>query len=149
MIVGLFPQSDEGDTTMTEGRSLTAREAVEGVLASEHADVLRESVALLVREMMELEVAQLAGAEHGERALCHDGIVQRGGPGRLLWRSGCRTGPAWHWFTGSAVICVAYREMGGVPSVGGNRLGSGRRGLFKPSTSPRVGTQAIRGRSGG
>ena len=49
MIVGLFPQSDEGDTTMAEGRSLTAREAVEGVLASEHADVLRESVALMVR----------------------------------------------------------------------------------------------------
>ena len=46
---------------MAEGRSLTAREAVEGVLASEHADVLREAVALMVREIMELEVAQLAG----------------------------------------------------------------------------------------
>src|ERR1700749_3419023 len=68
MIVGLFPQSDEGDTTMAEGRSLTAREAVEGVLASEHADVLRESVALMVREIMEAEIAQLAGAELGERA---------------------------------------------------------------------------------
>jgi transposase-like protein len=53
---------------MAEGRSLTTREAVEQVLASEHADVLRESVAVMVREMMELEVAQLAGAEHGERA---------------------------------------------------------------------------------
>lgn len=53
---------------MTEGRSLTAREAVEGVLASEHADVLRESVALMVREIMELEVGQPAGAELGERA---------------------------------------------------------------------------------
>src|SRR5947199_8658313 len=51
-----------------EGQSLTAREAVEGVLASEHADVLRESVALMVREIMEAEVAQLAGADHGERA---------------------------------------------------------------------------------
>jgi hypothetical protein len=30
--------------------------------------VLRESVAVMVREMMELEVAQLAGAEHGDRA---------------------------------------------------------------------------------
>jgi transposase-like protein len=58
----------KGDTTMTEGRSLTAREAVEGVFASEHADVLRESVAVMVREIMELEVAQLAGAELGERA---------------------------------------------------------------------------------
>jgi hypothetical protein len=38
------------------------------VLASEHADVLREWVGLMVREIMELEVAQLAGAELGERA---------------------------------------------------------------------------------
>jgi putative transposase len=53
---------------MAEARSLTTREAVEDVLASEHGDVLRESVAVMVREMMELEVAQLAGAEHGERA---------------------------------------------------------------------------------
>jgi len=51
MIVGLFPQSDEGDTTMAEGQSLTAREAVREVLASEHADVLPESVALMVREI--------------------------------------------------------------------------------------------------
>ena len=53
---------------MAEGRSLTTREAVEEVLAGEHADVLRESVAVMVREIMELEVAQLAGAEFGERA---------------------------------------------------------------------------------
>src|ERR1700749_2163764 len=68
MIVGLFPQSDEGDTTMAEGRSLTAREAVREVLAGEHADVLRESVTVMVREIMEAEVAQLTGAELGERA---------------------------------------------------------------------------------
>jgi transposase-like protein len=67
MIFGLFHES-EGDTTMAEGQSLTTREAVQEVLASEHADVLRESVALMVRESMELEVAQLAGAELGERA---------------------------------------------------------------------------------
>jgi transposase-like protein len=53
---------------MAEGRSLTAREAVEEVLASEHADLLRESVAVMVRELMELEVSRLAGAELGERA---------------------------------------------------------------------------------
>jgi putative transposase len=68
MIVGLFLQSDEGDTTMAEGRSMTAREAARDVLAVEHADVLRESVAVMVREIMELEIAQLAGAEHGQRA---------------------------------------------------------------------------------
>jgi hypothetical protein len=68
MIVGLFHQPDEGDTTMAEGQSMTAREAANNVMAVEHADVLRESVALMVCEIMELEVAQLAGAEHGERA---------------------------------------------------------------------------------
>jgi putative transposase len=53
---------------MAEDRSMTAREAANNVLGVEHADLLRESVALMVREIMELEVAQLAGAEHGERA---------------------------------------------------------------------------------
>lgn len=53
---------------MAEGQSLTTREAVEAVLASEHADVLRESVGVMVREIMELEVSRLAGAELGERA---------------------------------------------------------------------------------
>src|SRR3989440_3341015 len=53
---------------MAEGQSLTAREAVREVLASEHGDVLRESVALMVGEMMELEVGQLAGAGLGDRA---------------------------------------------------------------------------------
>jgi transposase-like protein len=48
--------------------SLTAREAAEQVMGSEHADVLRESVALMVREIMEAEIALLAGAELGERA---------------------------------------------------------------------------------
>jgi transposase-like protein len=37
-------------------------------MAVEHADVLRESVALMVREIMELEIGRLAGAEHRERA---------------------------------------------------------------------------------
>jgi transposase len=53
MIVGRT-KFDERVTTMAEGWSLTVREAVEGVLASEHADVLRESVAVMVREIMEL-----------------------------------------------------------------------------------------------
>jgi|SRR5579884_273111 len=53
---------------MAGSRSLTAREAVSEVLSGEHADVLRESVAVMVREIMEAEVAQLAGAELGERA---------------------------------------------------------------------------------
>jgi transposase-like protein len=38
------------------------------MLQSEHADVLRESVAFMVRELVEAELAQYLGAEHGERA---------------------------------------------------------------------------------
>jgi hypothetical protein len=42
---------------------LTAREAVEGVLASEHADVLRESVPLMVREIaVTIQRSDIAGA---------------------------------------------------------------------------------------
>ena len=37
---------------------VTAREAVDGVPALEHADVLRERVALMVGEMMEAEIAR-------------------------------------------------------------------------------------------
>jgi putative transposase len=68
MIVGLFPQSDEGDTTMAEGHRMTAADLVDKLLASEHADVLRDSVAWLVAELMEAEVAALTGAGLGERA---------------------------------------------------------------------------------
>ena len=53
---------------MAADKSMTAREAASNVIALEHADVLRESVAVMVREIMEAEIAQLAGAELGERA---------------------------------------------------------------------------------
>jgi putative transposase len=54
---------------MAEGqRMTTAREAVEQLMRSEHVDVLREGVALVVRELMEAEVAEQIGAELGERA---------------------------------------------------------------------------------
>ena len=54
---------------MAEGRRMTAaREAVEQLLQSEHGDVLRESVAWMVAELMEAEVAAQIGAELGERA---------------------------------------------------------------------------------
>jgi hypothetical protein len=82
MIVGLFQQDDEGDATMAEGQRMTAREAANKVMAVEHADVLRESVALMVREIMELEIARLAGAEHGERAPARGPTLKLGVAGR-------------------------------------------------------------------
>src|SRR5436190_12075737 len=46
---------------------MTTEEVVRKVLLDEHADVLRESLKLLVRELMEIEVSELVGAELGER----------------------------------------------------------------------------------
>jgi putative transposase len=83
MIVGPA-KSGEGDTTMAEDRSMTAREAANNVLGDGHADLLRESVALMVREIMELEVGQLAGAEHGERAPARR-VAQRNGYRDRRW----------------------------------------------------------------
>ncbi len=69
---------------MAEGRRMTAREAASNVMAVEHADLLRESVALMVREVMELEIAKLAGAELGERAPA-ERLAQRNGYRERRW----------------------------------------------------------------
>jgi transposase-like protein len=53
---------------MAEGRRMTAAQAVDKLLSSEHADVIRESVRLVLAELMEAEVAEMIGAELGERA---------------------------------------------------------------------------------
>ena len=46
---------------------MQVEEVVRKVLVDEHADVLRESVKWLARQLMEVEVSELIGAEHGER----------------------------------------------------------------------------------
>jgi putative transposase len=46
---------------------MTIEEVVRKVLLEEHADVIREAVRAVAAEMMELEVSELIGAEHGER----------------------------------------------------------------------------------
>ena len=46
---------------------MAVEEVVRRVLVDEHADVLRESLRLFVRELMEVEVLELVGAELGER----------------------------------------------------------------------------------
>src|SRR3954453_19535560 len=53
---------------MAEGRRMTAVQAVDKLIASEHADVIRESVAVMVAELIEAEVSAQIGAEFGERA---------------------------------------------------------------------------------
>src|SRR5512133_652769 len=46
---------------------MAIEEVVRKVLVDGHADVLRESVAWLARQLMEVEVSELIGAGHGER----------------------------------------------------------------------------------
>ena len=53
---------------MAEGQMMTAADVVARAMAGEHGDVLRDAVALVVRELMEAEVAQLTGAQRGERS---------------------------------------------------------------------------------
>jgi transposase-like protein len=53
---------------MADEGMVALRDAFGKILASEHADVLRDGVALVLREVMELEAAQAAGAERYERS---------------------------------------------------------------------------------
>jgi putative transposase len=46
---------------------MAIEEVVRKVLVDEHADVLRESVRWLAGQLMEIEVSELIGAQHGER----------------------------------------------------------------------------------
>jgi putative transposase len=47
---------------------MTPADVVAKAMSGEHGDLLRDAVALVVRELMEAEVAQLTGAGRGERA---------------------------------------------------------------------------------
>jgi putative transposase len=69
---------------MAEGQSMTLEQVVREVMAGEHADLLRESVRLVVQELMELEVSELIGAGLGERK--PDGrMTQRNGYRPRRW----------------------------------------------------------------
>jgi transposase-like protein len=53
---------------MTDPLSVDVRAELGKVLTDEHADILREGVALVLREVMEMEVARLAGGDRYERS---------------------------------------------------------------------------------
>jgi putative transposase len=63
---------------------MTIEEVVRQVLRDEHADVIRESVRAVARELMEVEVAELVGAELGERRP-EDRATQRNGYRPRRW----------------------------------------------------------------
>ena len=70
---------------MAESRRMTAAEVVDKILSTEHADVLRESVAFIVRELVEAEVSDQIGAELGERS--PDRTTQRNGYRSRGWQT--------------------------------------------------------------
>jgi len=84
MIVGPSTVRREESTTMTESKSMTVEQVVREVMADEHADVLRESVRLVARELMEAEVSELVGAARGERNP-EGRMTQRNGYRRREW----------------------------------------------------------------
>ena len=63
---------------------MTITEVVREVLRDEHADVIRESVRAVARELMEVEVSELIGAERGERRP-EDRATHRNGYRRRRW----------------------------------------------------------------
>ena len=70
---------------MAEDRRMTAAQVVDKMMSSEHADVVRESVAWVVAELMEAEVAGQIGAELGE--IAPDRVTHRNGYRPRAWQT--------------------------------------------------------------
>jgi Transposase, Mutator family len=85
---------------MAERARMTAAQLADELLADEHADVLRESVAWMARELMEAEVAGKVGAELGERT-----------PERVAQRNGDRPRP-WDTRAGSIELAIPKLRTG-------------------------------------
>jgi putative transposase len=62
---------------------MTIEEVVRQVLRDEHGDVIRESVRAVAQELMQAEVSELIGAEHGERT--EDRATHRNGYRPRRW----------------------------------------------------------------
>jgi putative transposase len=67
ILVGLLTTRRERRRRVAGADRMTIEEVVRKVLLDEHADVIREAVKAVAAEMMELEVSELIGAQHGER----------------------------------------------------------------------------------
>jgi transposase-like protein len=62
---------------------MTIAEVVRELLRDEHADVIRESVRAVAQELMEAEISELIGAQHGERT--EDRATHRNGYRPRRW----------------------------------------------------------------
>jgi transposase-like protein len=104
---------------------MTAAQLADKLLSDEHADVLRESVAWMARELMEADVSAKIGAEHGERSL--ERTTHRNGYRSREWdtRVGSielaiprlRQGSYFPSFLGAAPACRAGPGRGGAGGV--------------------------------
>jgi putative transposase len=68
---------------MTDVGRMSVQELLGKVLADEHADVLGQAVVWLAQELMEVEVAERAGAGYGERS--GDRVARRNGYRERAW----------------------------------------------------------------
>src|SRR3954454_7365503 len=83
-IVGSFYGVDERRApAMAGAERMKIEEVVRRVLREEHGDVIRESVRLVGKELMEVEVSELIGAAHGERT--EDRATHRNGYRARRW----------------------------------------------------------------
>ncbi len=57
---------------MAEDRMMSPADVVARAMSGEHGDLLRDAVAMVVRELMEAEVAQLTGAARRARRRTRD-----------------------------------------------------------------------------
>jgi putative transposase len=85
---------------MAEGPRMTAAQIADKLLSAEHADVVRESVAWMVAELMEAEVSTQIGAQLGERT-----------PERLAQRNGYRS-RAWDTRAGEVELAIPRLRQG-------------------------------------
>ena len=108
---------------MADEQSMTVREALGKVLGDEHADVLRDSVRMILGELMEAEVAKLAGAERYEHS-----------PERVAQRNGYRQ-REWDTRVGTLELAIPrlrtgslHAELSGAAAALGAGAGGGRAG---------------------
>ena len=85
---------------MTENRSMTTAEVVAKTMLSEHADFLREAVAMVAAQLMEAEISAEIGAARGEPS-----------PERTTHRNGYRP-RAWETRVGEIELLVPRKRSG-------------------------------------
>ena len=105
---------------MAEGPRMTAAQLADKLLADEHADVLRESVAWMAAELMEAEVAAQIGAELGERTSERPPTATATGPA-----TGTPGSASSSWPSPGCARAPTSRVLGAAPA---GRAGPGRGG---------------------